>query len=78
MQATSSSSNAIRPLWPASECDVVLDSAAVSRHHARVVRIDDAFLIEDMRSSNGTYLNGRRIRERQQLQTTTALQYAMW
>ncbi len=49
------------------DCDIVLDSGAVSRQHAQVFRIDNDFFIEDMNSRNGTYVNGRQIRERQQL-----------
>ena len=49
------------------DCDIVLDSGAVSRQHARIVRIDNSFFIEDMQSRNGTYVNGRQIRERLQL-----------
>src|SRR5271157_4592959 len=49
------------------DCDIVLDSGAVSRQHARVVRVDNKFYIEDMQSRNGTYVNGRQIRERYQL-----------
>ncbi len=49
------------------DCDIVLDSGAVSRQHARILRIDNAFFIEDMQSRNGTYVNGRQIRERLQL-----------
>ena len=43
---------------------ICLESQAVSRHHARIVRVNDNFFIEDMGSSNGTYINGARIRER--------------
>jgi serine phosphatase RsbU (regulator of sigma subunit)/pSer/pThr/pTyr-binding forkhead associated (FHA) protein len=46
------------------ECDIVLDSGAVSRQHARIQRVDKKFYIEDMQSRNGTYVNGRPIRER--------------
>jgi len=46
------------------ECDIVLDSGAVSRQHARIQRVDKRFYIEDMQSRNGTYVNGRQIRER--------------
>ena len=41
--------------------DVYLESLAVSRQHARVLREADACYVEDMRSSNGTFLNGIRI-----------------
>ncbi len=46
------------------DCDIVLDSGAVSRQHARIQRVDDKFYIEDMQSRNGTYVNGLQIRER--------------
>jgi len=49
------------------ECDIVLDSGAVSRQHARIQRVDDRFYIEDMQSRNGTYVNGRQIRQPQVL-----------
>src|ERR1700692_2263328 len=40
---------------------VYLDSLSVSRHHARVFCEDGAYFIEDLGSSNGTYLNGARM-----------------
>ncbi len=45
------------------ECDVTLDAGAVSRQHARIVRRGDELLLEDLKSRNGTYLNGRLIGE---------------
>src|SRR5215510_12794740 len=33
----------------------------VSSHHAQITRHDDAFLIRDLGSTNGTMINGRRI-----------------
>jgi pSer/pThr/pTyr-binding forkhead associated (FHA) protein len=32
-----------------------------SSHHARFVRGDDADAVEDLRSTNGTYVNGDRV-----------------
>ena len=47
--------------------DVWLDSASVSRRHARIV-IDDAKLfLEDLGSRNGTWVNGRRVEGRQDI-----------
>jgi sigma-B regulation protein RsbU (phosphoserine phosphatase) len=43
------------------ECNLVLDTGAVSRHHAEVVRTPEAFVINDLQSRNGTYVNGNRI-----------------
>lgn len=43
------------------ECDVILDAGAVSRQHARIVRRGDDLQLEDLKSRNGTYLNGHLI-----------------
>jgi pSer/pThr/pTyr-binding forkhead associated (FHA) protein len=43
------------------ECDIHLRSSSVSRYHA-VLRIShDAVILEDMSSTNGCYVNGRRV-----------------
>jgi serine phosphatase RsbU (regulator of sigma subunit)/pSer/pThr/pTyr-binding forkhead associated (FHA) protein len=49
------------------ECDIVLDQGAVSRQHALIVQIDDQFFVEDLKSRNGTFVNGQLIRGRHQL-----------
>jgi serine phosphatase RsbU (regulator of sigma subunit)/pSer/pThr/pTyr-binding forkhead associated (FHA) protein len=46
------------------DADICLESQAVSRHHARVLADNGAYYVEDLHSSNGTYVNGKRIRER--------------
>ncbi len=43
------------------DCEVALDVAAVSRRHAVIVHEGDEYLLEDLGSRNGTYLNGVRI-----------------
>jgi phosphoserine phosphatase RsbU/P len=48
-------------------CDIVLESGAVSRQHARISNIDGSFYIEDLHSRNGTYVNGNLIVGRQLL-----------
>ena len=50
-----------------SENTVVIDSPAVSSHHACVVRDGDQFVVEDLQSTNGTFVNGMRV-SRQALQ----------
>ncbi|MFO0012993.1 MAG: SpoIIE family protein phosphatase [Planctomycetota bacterium] len=40
------------------ECDIVLESGAVSRQHARAVRTATGYAIEDLKSRNGTLVNG--------------------
>ncbi len=41
--------------------DVVLPKGNVSKHHSRVVLKDGRFLVVDLKSTNGTYVNGKRI-----------------
>jgi serine phosphatase RsbU (regulator of sigma subunit)/pSer/pThr/pTyr-binding forkhead associated (FHA) protein len=43
------------------DVDVYLESLAVSRQHARILREAGGYFIEDVGSSNGTFLNGTRI-----------------
>jgi len=43
------------------DCDIVLDSLAVSRQHARIVCIEGRYYIEDLHSRNGTYVNGQQV-----------------
>ncbi|MBN1320140.1 MAG: FHA domain-containing protein [Thermoleophilia bacterium] len=53
--------------------DLFLDDVTVSRHHARVMADDIGFLVEDLNSLNGTYVNRKRI-ERHQLSDGDELQ----
>ena len=39
-------------------CHVVFDNGAVSRHHAQILESHGSYYVEDLRSRNGTYLNG--------------------
>ncbi len=48
-------------------CDIVLESASVSRQHARILDVDGNFYIEDLHSRNGTFLNGQPVTQRQLL-----------
>ena len=43
------------------ECDVVLQPKSVSRRHAAIVRKDGGFLLRDMGSTRGTYVNGQKL-----------------
>ncbi len=45
-------------------CDIQVQHETVSRRHARITVRDRQAWIEDLQSSNGTYVNGRAIRER--------------
>lgn len=43
------------------DAHVCLTGKAVSRQHAQILRRDGGFLVEDLDSSNGTFLNGMRL-----------------
>lgn len=45
-------------------CDLVIDSAKISREHAAFVRAPDGWWVEDLGSSNGTWFHGERISRR--------------
>jgi len=40
---------------------VMIDNPAVSSHHARVFRDGDSFVLEDLQSTNGTFVNDNRV-----------------
>jgi hypothetical protein len=48
-------------------CDVTLRDDAVSARHARIVGRNGTWHLEDLGSTNGTYLNGRRVIKREAL-----------
>jgi predicted component of type VI protein secretion system len=41
--------------------EIVFDDAEISRRHVRVTQLAGRYIIEDLGSTNGTFLNGRRI-----------------
>lgn len=53
---------------------VVVDHPAVSGHHATVFRDGEHFVIEDFASTNGTFVNGKRV-SRQKLQDGDAVRF---
>lgn len=44
-----------------SDCDVVINVPAVSREHARIIRTNGKYFVEDLKSRNGTLVNGQAI-----------------
>ncbi|MEP5567315.1 MAG: FHA domain-containing protein [Halioglobus sp.] len=64
------SSNEAIPLISASvtlgrspDCEIVVDCSEASRQHASISRKDGRLTIEDLGSTNGTTLNGKRLRK---------------
>ncbi len=45
----------------APDCDVVIDRDTVSSHHCQLAWVAPVFVLEDLRSTNGTSVNGQRI-----------------
>ncbi|MFG0290509.1 MAG: SpoIIE family protein phosphatase [Rhodopirellula sp. JB044] len=41
------------------ECDIVVDAGAVSRYHAKLNHVGGAWIVEDLGSRNGTFVNGQ-------------------
>ncbi len=44
-----------------SNSDIQLDDASVSRRHASLTRINNQYFVEDLGSTNGTYLNKKKV-----------------
>jgi hypothetical protein len=49
------------------QCDIRLEEETVSLLHARIVEENGRFYIQDLKSTNGTYLNGKRVVRRMRL-----------
>ena len=44
--------------------DIQIDNVAVSREHARIIRGPNFYFIEDLNSTNGTFVNGKMINKK--------------
>jgi hypothetical protein len=49
------------------QCDVILEAAFASQYHATIVAHGAELLVEDLGSTNGTFVNGQRVTGRVQL-----------
>lgn len=45
----------------AEKCNIVIQDVYASQVHARIFEENDSFMVEDMGSTNGTYLNRQRV-----------------
>lgn len=56
------------------ECNIRLDGLLISNHHAAVVNARSNLTIEDLNSTNGTYVNGARITGRKPIRPEDVIQ----
>jgi len=42
-------------------CDIVISDRQVSRHHAKILHTPKGVILEDLKSKNGTHINGKKI-----------------
>ena len=61
----------------AGETDLLLPERQGSRKHAKIERTDTGFLLTDLESKNGTFLNGKELREPKMLQDGDEIQIAL-
>ena len=61
-------------LGRSSETDVVLDDPYASEFHMRFVAQDEGLMLHDLGSTNGTYVNGRRVTAPTQLRRGDTIQ----
>src|SRR3990172_12552428 len=54
--------------------DLTFNNLSLSRHHARIIKRDDNYFVEDSGSRNGTFLNGIRIRQASPLKNEDVIQ----
>ena len=54
---------AVKTVGRAPRADFILDAALVSRVHCRLTASDDTLEVVDLSSTNGTYINDKRIRK---------------
>jgi len=60
-----------------SDCDLVVPDRQVSRHHARIRRVDEGYAVEDLGSRNGTHVNGLPVEGSVALQDGDVIQIAL-
>ena len=56
-------------------CEIVLDNAAVSRQHAQISESHGSYFLEDLRSRNKTFLNGRPIDGTEELRDGDSIEF---
>ncbi len=60
-----------------SECDLLIPERQVSRQHVRIRRNDGIYVLEDLDSKNGTWINGQQIKGTRTLHDGDEIQIAL-
>ena len=58
-------SGAIKTIGRAARADFIVDRALVSRLHCRLTAGDEKLEVQDLSSTNGTFVNGKRVKRAQ-------------
>ena len=56
--------NGVLTIGSSPDCDIQIQSKFISRHHAQLVQTRNGCVLGDLNSTNGTYINSRRINKR--------------
>ncbi|MDJ0755481.1 MAG: FHA domain-containing protein [Ardenticatenaceae bacterium] len=59
------------------ECDLILPERQVSRHHVRITRENDRYILHDLGSKNGTHVNGQQLHGSVTMKDGDQIQIAM-
>ncbi len=59
------------------ECDIQLPARAVSRRHAQITQTDRGYVLKDLGSKNGTFVNGQEVAGSRVLQDGDEVQIAL-
>lgn len=57
------------------DCEIQLDDRHISRYHSKLSVTDEGIILEDLRSTNGTYVNGIRINSPQTVSVGDELRF---
>src|SRR6516162_4378912 len=69
--------NDVLTIGRGTECDLVLPERQVSRQHLKIKLIDDQYIIEDLDSKNGTWVNGQQLKGERPLRDGDEIQIAL-
>jgi pSer/pThr/pTyr-binding forkhead associated (FHA) protein len=58
-------SGSVKTVGRAPRADFIVDAALVSRVHCRLTATDDRLEVVDLKSTNGTFVNGKRVQKAQ-------------